>query len=155
MVRRISMALALSLGLAAPAAQADPTVGFGLSIALGGSSPDVGFGVRLFSDDEQESAVASIGVDYIFRSNSLRPTVGVAYLDKDFYLGLDLGYNFASGGIDYGVSAGGVDTESPKRSSGNDTPDDGDVDDGDPIDIGDGPTDIGDGPSDIGDDFFG
>lgn len=127
MMRSSVLALIAAMGMAAPA-QADPTIGFGLSIALGGGSSDVGIGVRLFSDDEEESAVASVGVDYMFQSNRLRPTVGLAYLDKDFYLGLDLGYDLNSGGVDFGVSAGAVDTESDSSSNGGDGGDGGDGD---------------------------
>lgn len=136
MRKHISAAILLAMGTALPA-QADPTFGFGISIALGGGASEVGLGVRVFSDDEEESAVGSLGVDYMLQSGRLRPTLGVAYLDQDFYVGLDLGYDFTSGGIDFGVSAGGVDTESePSRrasTGGGDEPGDGDGGDGGPV----------------------
>ena len=105
-------ATALAIGLALPAA-ADPTLGFGLSITFGGNSaPETGLGLRVFSDDERDSAVASIGLDYMFQSQRLRPTVGAAYLGSNSYIGLDMGYDFSRGGLDFSVGAGLTDTQS-------------------------------------------
>lgn len=115
---RIALVLAATLGLATPAL-ADPAVGLGLSITFGGGRTETGIGLRVFSDDEKESAVGSIGLDYVFGSRRVRPTVGAAYLGTDVYLGADLGYNFATGRLDPGLSIGGTGT-----ADADETPDD-------------------------------
>lgn len=92
----------------------DPTVGFGISIGFGpGKQPETGMGLRVFSDDQPENTVASFGVDYIFGSSSFRPTAGIAQLEGNSYIGLDLGYDLQRGAIDFGASAGFVNTNKP------------------------------------------
>lgn len=100
------------MGLAVPV-QADPAVGFGLSFVFGGGGGDVetGLGVRITSDDEEDSAVATVGLDYMFGSKRLRPTVGAAYLGDNVYFGADLGFNLNGGGFDFGVGVGVIDTK--------------------------------------------
>ena len=100
------------LALAGPA-WANPTVGLGLSIALGGGTTQTGVGLRLFSDDDPRSFVASLGVDYLIKSRSVRGTVGAAYLGRNAYLGLDMGLNFGGGAFNYGMSLGVVKTSKP------------------------------------------
>ncbi|MGI3167035.1 hypothetical protein [Pseudooceanicola sp. 200-1SW] len=102
--------LALGLGLAAPAS-ADPLVGFGVSFAFGGGSSDVGLGLRVFSDDEEDTTVASVGMDYMFTSQSWRATAGVAHLMDGSYIGADVGLKLNGGGFDFGLSLGAADTE--------------------------------------------
>ncbi|MBO9397110.1 hypothetical protein J7400_10490 [Shimia sp. R9_2] len=98
--------------------QADPSFGFGVTLVFGG---DVAAGVRVFSDDEPESAVLAIGADYKFGSGAIRPTVGAAYLDEDFYVDFSLGYDLGIGALDYGIGIGGAfDTE--EESSGSPAP---------------------------------
>ena len=112
MKNRILATTAITLVLAAPAF-ADPTVGFGLSLSFGGGGTDYGVGARIFSDDEEDEFVASVGVDYMFQSGRVRPTVGAAYLGDGSYLGFDLGFGLNGEGIDFGVSVGGADTATP------------------------------------------
>lgn len=92
-----------ALIIAAAPVQADPTIGFGLSISYGQQKVDTGVGVRVFSDNERDSNVASVGLDYMLISQSWRATIGAAHLDDDTYVGLDLGFD---GNFDFGVSAG-------------------------------------------------
>ncbi len=94
------LAVALSGG---GVAQADPSFGFGLTFVFGG---EVAAGVRVFSDDDPESAVLALGLDYKFQSRSIRPTVGAAYLDEDFYVDFSLGYDVGIGALDYGIGLG-------------------------------------------------
>lgn len=110
MIKSLAVASAFALTLALPVA-ADPTVGFGLSLSFGGGQIDPGVGVRVFSDDDEDSFAATLGLDYMFRSGSFRPTVGAAYLGDGVYIGADIGLNLNGGGIDYGVAIGGVNTE--------------------------------------------
>mgnify|MGYP000158442980 CR=1 FL=1 len=93
------------------AAVADPSFGVGLTYTFGG---DWGVGVRMFHDDEPESAVLAIGADYKFGSQAFRPTVGAAYLDEDFYLDFSLGYDTRIQALDYGVGLGAAFETEPK-----------------------------------------
>lgn len=111
-MRRLAMTSAFLLGLATPGL-ADPAVGLGLSFSFGGGQTQTGVGLRVFSDDERDSFVASAGVDYMFGSGTMRGTVGGAYLTDSIYLGLDLGLNFNGGDLNFGPSIGGVKTEKP------------------------------------------
>lgn len=110
--------------LAAPA-MADVAVGVGISVAFGGNGTQTGLGVRLFSDDEEDSFVGSIGLDYQFQAQTWRPTIGVAYLGENLYAGLDLGYAFNGGGFDYGMSLGAVDTDKDDPPAAIQEPNDG------------------------------
>lgn len=129
MMKSAALALVAALGLAAPA-QADPTIGFGFTMAFSGGEPNAGVGLRLFTDDEQDSTVGSIGVDYMFRTRVFRPTVGIAYLDEDYYLGLDLGYDPALNLLDFGVSGGLVETDAPSRNRSTSSDETDDMDGG-------------------------
>jgi len=133
-MRYLPLALAGSLAFSAPAA-ADPTIGIGLSVAFGSGGVDTGVGLRVFSDDRRDKAVASIGLDYMFGSQSFRGTIGAAYLSRDVFAGVDLGYNFNRAEFDFGGVVGAANTK--RRSSD----DDNGLPPGD--DIGNGP---GDGP---------
>ncbi|MEZ5686063.1 MAG: hypothetical protein R3D78_09275 [Paracoccaceae bacterium] len=105
---------AVVLGLAAPA-MADPALGVGFNFAFGGGSPGgLGFGARLFSDDEEDEFAGSVGLDYMFGSGQVRPSVGVAYMGNNNYLGLDVG--FGGGGVNFGMGGGYANTKSPASS---------------------------------------
>ena len=103
-------AAALSFGLALPAA-ADSTMGFGLSMSFGAGKAETGVGIRLFSNDKRDTAVASVGMDYVLGSNRFRPTFGAAWLDRDVYIGADVGFGLGGGGMDFGLGLGGVNTQ--------------------------------------------
>jgi len=90
---------------------ADPTVGLGLSFSLGGGKVDTGVGLRLFSDNRRKSAVGSLGLDYMFGSQSWRGTLGAAYLGNNSYIGLDLGIGLRDGAVDFGPSVGVLNTK--------------------------------------------
>ncbi|WP_146036519.1 hypothetical protein [Pseudotabrizicola formosa] len=108
---RYLTALPVILALATPAA-ADPTLGLGLTFTWGGGSRgDTGIGLRVFSDDERKEFVGSLGVDYMVGSQSIRPNVGIAYLARNSYVGMDIGYDFGSSGVSVGVGLGAADTE--------------------------------------------
>lgn len=100
------------LGMTLPAT-ADPTIGVGLSIAFGSGKVETGVGIRLFSDNRPQNMVGSVGVDYMFQSKRIRPTVGVAYLGTNGYIGLDMGFGLNGEGIDFGLGVGGVHTKTP------------------------------------------
>lgn len=105
MIKSAISAAALAVLLSAPAARADVGFGFGFTFIFGG---DVAFGGKVFSTDKPESAALSLGVDYKLTSGSFRPNVGVAYLDEDFYVDLNAGYDINAGDMDFGIGAGGL-----------------------------------------------
>lgn len=107
---------AFTLALATPAI-ADPSLGLGLSLSFGGGGDvDYGVGLRVFSDNEPDELAASVGVDYMFSSQRIRPTIGVAYLGDDAYIGINMGFGINGEGIDLGVGIGGVNTQDPTLS---------------------------------------
>lgn len=108
-LRRLSLICALPALLATPVA-ADPTIGLGLSFSFGGGQVNTGVGLRVFSDNRSDSVVGSVGVDYMFGTQSWRGTVGAPYLGNNAYIGLDLGIGLGDGAIDFGVGVGGVNT---------------------------------------------
>ena len=109
---RLSLyALAASIGTAAAPVGADPSIGVGFSLSFGGAQPQLGAGVRVFLNDEEDEFAAALGVDYVFTTQSLRPTIGAAYLMEDSYAGLDVGYNYTLGVFDVGGGVGLADTD--------------------------------------------
>ncbi|WP_372990235.1 hypothetical protein [Sulfitobacter sp.] len=110
MKKSLIAASALALSLASPAL-ADPTVGFGLNLTFGGGKVNTGVGVRLFSNDEKDKAAASLGLDYMFGTQSFRGSLGAAYLMDNSYIELNGGYDFNSGGFDFGIGGGGTNTQ--------------------------------------------
>mgnify|MGYP005851369009 CR=1 FL=1 len=103
------LVLPLLVGLAAPVS-ADPTLGLGVTFTWGGGQRgDTGIGLRAFSDDKRNEVVGSLGVDYMLKSQRIRPNVGIAYLARESYVGMDVGFDLA-GGVDVGVGLGYANT---------------------------------------------
>jgi hypothetical protein len=97
----VAAALAMS-----SAASAGPTVGLGLSFSFGSGTVDTGVGIRVFSNNKRNRAVGSVGLDYMFGSQSMRGTIGAGYLTRNLYGGLDLGFDFGTGDFNFGPSLG-------------------------------------------------
>ncbi|MFN7223341.1 MAG: hypothetical protein ACK4MS_04940 [Paracoccaceae bacterium] len=110
MQKYILKALPLVLVLAGPAI-AEPTIGLGVTFTYGGGAQsDVGLGLRLFSNNERKKFVASVGVDYMLKSQSIRPNIGAAYLASNSYVGMDIGFDLG-GGMNVGVGLGAANTK--------------------------------------------
>jgi hypothetical protein len=110
-LKPVALCLALAAPLATPA-MADPALGVGLNIVFGGNQgPEVGVGVRLFSDNRQDEFAGTLGLDYMFSSNSFRGSLGAAYLFDGTYFGGDVGFDFRNGAPSFGVGAGILNTE--------------------------------------------
>ena len=111
-----AMVLAAALGLATPAL-AEPTLGGGISFSFGGGAGvNTGLGFRLFSDNNEDRLVGSVGMDYLLGNKGWRGTLGGAYLNRNSYVGLDLGIGLGGGGgggLDLGLGAGLADTDNP------------------------------------------
>lgn len=94
----------------------NPTVALTLSFAFGSGGVEPGIGLRVLSDNRRTRAAATVGLDYMFTSESFRGTVGAAYIGRNIVGGADVGYNFSSGNFDFGLSAGGAPTKSRTRT---------------------------------------
>jgi hypothetical protein len=112
-LKPLALCLALATPLATPAL-ADPTVGIGLNIVFGGSQgADVGVGLRVFSDNRRDEVAGTLGLDYMFSTNSFRGSLGAAYMFDNGFVGGDVGFDFGSGAVGFGVSGGVANTEDP------------------------------------------
>lgn len=105
-----STAICAAPVLFAAPAMADPAAGVGLTFTFGGGQPEVGLGLRIFSDDREDEWAASVGVDYMFGSQSWRGALGAAYLLDNSYVEITGGYDFGSGTLDVGLGGGLADT---------------------------------------------
>ena len=112
MSKTMTSAAMVAAMMAAPAV-AEPVLGLGVTLWFGSGETQTGIGVRVFSDDQNESLVGSLGLDYILQSEALRPTLGIAYLQDDAYVGLDLGFDLSGGPIHYGAGLGVTKTADP------------------------------------------
>ncbi|MCU0899646.1 MAG: hypothetical protein MUC82_04005 [Cypionkella sp.] len=117
MKKHVLLALPVAFALSVPAS-AEPAVGLGVTFTWGGaaSTGGTGLGLRLFSDNERGEVVGSLGVDYMITDQRVRPSLGVAYLASKSYVGMDVGYDFNSGGIDVGVGLGAANSKRPARA---------------------------------------
>ncbi|MBU2966151.1 hypothetical protein Q4508_06430 [Amphritea sp. 2_MG-2023] len=107
-IKKLSLAALVAASLVAPIAQADAGFGAGVTYVFGGGWA---VGVKVFTDDEEDKAVGSLGLDYLVGSGAWRPNVGVGYLGENIYGDLSAGYNFDGGTWSFGVGAGAVDTD--------------------------------------------
>ena len=116
MKNKLMLAAFVCAGLAPTLAQADDvSFGFGVTYVLGGATNSIAIGPRIFSSQDQEDTVASIGIDYIVNDASWRPSIGVGYLFNHMaYADVTIGYNLKHKAIDFGVGAGSSDSKQEK-----------------------------------------
>ena len=82
-------------------------------MSFGGSQGvNPGIGLRILSDDQEDEVAATLGLDWMFGSQSLRGAFGIAYVMDGSYVDLTGGYDFSSGGFDVGLGIGAMDSES-------------------------------------------
>jgi hypothetical protein len=108
--------LPLFLATATPL-KADPTIGFGITLHFGAGGVQPGIGVRVFSDNQRDSPVWSIGVDYVPGNGTWRGTLGGGWMGHNGFVGLDMGISLTDGEQSFGVSVGGVNTASPPQTN--------------------------------------
>ena len=84
---------------------ADPTVSAGLTWVFGKGAA---LGLKLFSTNREGDTAATLGIDYLLRSGSWRPNVGVAHINDGTFF--DLNFGFGSGEVDFGVGIGPIDS---------------------------------------------
>jgi hypothetical protein len=111
---RLTSAAALLIPFLTLPVKADPGVGIGFSYVFGEGAS---IGLKVFSDDEEDTGAAEIGIDYVFPSQSWRPHVGVAYLADDYYVDLNVGYSFAPQAWNLAMGAGYTNTDEDKKTS--------------------------------------
>lgn len=94
---------------------AEPTVGLGLTFKFGPQGGEPGVALRLFSDNRQNRWAGTIGLDFLIRSMTFRPTLGASYVGDDMFFGFDfgLGGGIGSGGFNTGFSGGYVNSFAP------------------------------------------
>lgn len=136
MIRFFAKTASVLFLLSTPA-MADPAIGVGLNFTFGNGQVNTGVGLRVFSDDEEDSAALSLGVDYMFGSGGVRTSVGAAYLMDSSYIEVNVGYDFGLQTINPGIGVGYADTDDPApMMTGGETGDDDDT-----TSIGDDETD--------------
>ncbi len=112
---------------------ADPTASIAFSWVFG---EGFAIGVKAFSNDESGKAAATLGLDYLFAAEEWRPNVGVAYLDDDFFIDLNVGVlNSDFSQVNVGIGIGPLDSDDDDTPAATD-PDEGDPDEGYPSDEG-------------------
>ena len=105
-MKNITMACALMAAFACPTPSlSDPAVGFGITLLTNG---EAAISLRVFSDNRRYKPAASLGVDYNLESESFRPAIGVAYLDRSAYVDATVGIDLKTNEIDFGIGAGGL-----------------------------------------------
>jgi len=81
-------------------------VGFGIGISyVFGEGPALG--IKAFSNDEDNEAVVSVGLDYVFSSQSIRPNIGVGYQGE--------GYSLEKQTVDFGLGGGWSNSDDHKK----------------------------------------
>ena len=93
-----------------PTVKSEPKIGLGFSLAFGAGKVEPGFGVRVFSGNIKGHGAATVGLDYVFSTKRVRPTIGAAIIGDNSYVGIDMGFDLDGGGVDFGLGAGGLQT---------------------------------------------
>lgn len=112
-LKKISLAAAVTASLATPIAQADVAIGAGITYVFG---EGLAVGVKVFTDDEKNKVVGTLGLDYLVNTRAWRPNVGVGYLGENIYGDVNAGYNYGADEWDYGVGIGFLDTDEDKSA---------------------------------------
>ncbi|MCL4065607.1 hypothetical protein M3484_03345 [Pseudomonas sp. GX19020] len=119
---KISKAFGLGLALSAliagivpgtstPAQAGDAGLGIGLSWVFGsGYNSGLAAGAKIFTDRDKDHSAGSLGLDYHFGSESLRPNLGISYVGDGGYVDANFGYNIGTGNIDFGLGGGFVNS---------------------------------------------
>ena len=98
-----ALAAAALMSCASLASANDVGVGVGVSYVFGGG---IAAGFKVFSNDEDNETVGSVGLDYLFESSAFRPNVGVAYQGEGYFTGGDVGFNLGTQSVDFGLGGG-------------------------------------------------
>ncbi|MFT6913893.1 MAG: hypothetical protein ACJAWL_000179 [Motiliproteus sp.] len=102
-LKKLSLAAIVAASLMTPMAQADAGVGAGMTYVFG---QGVAVGLKVFTNDKEDQAVGSAGLDYMLGTGAWRPNVGVGYLGDSVYGDLNAGYDYQKGAWNLGAGAG-------------------------------------------------
>ncbi|WP_131177596.1 hypothetical protein [Phytopseudomonas dryadis] len=109
-VAAVAVLASLSLG-----ADADD-IGFGIGVSyVFGEGPALG--VKAFSSDEEKRGALSLGLDYVFSKQSLRPNVGVAYQGSDYFGDANVGYTMKTQSVNFALGAGWSNAKEDRDST--------------------------------------
>lgn len=110
--KALGLSLALSGAATAPAFADGTGIGIGLNWVFGsGYNGGLAAGAKLFSDRSEDHSALSVGLDYHFASESLRPNLGIAYIGDSTYIDANFGYNIGAGAVDFGLGGGFVNSK--------------------------------------------
>ncbi|MFT6913892.1 MAG: hypothetical protein ACJAWL_000178 [Motiliproteus sp.] len=107
-LKKLSLAAIAAASLITPTAQADAGVGAGVTYVFG---QGVAVSLKVFTNDKEDHAVGSAGLDYMLGAGAWRPNVGVGYLGDSVYGDLNAGYDYQKGTWNLGMGAGAADSE--------------------------------------------
>jgi outer membrane protein W len=107
-LKKISLVAAITASLAIPYSQADVGAGVGITYVFG---QGIAVGVKAFTDDKEDKAVGSVGIDYMLSTKAWRPNVGIGYLNDNIYTDATAGYDLQQNAWTFGLGAGAADTE--------------------------------------------
>ena len=113
--RKLTLAALLTAATFSPLSHADAGFGAGLTYVFG---EGFAVGLKVFSDDQEDKAVAAIGIDYMLTSGAWRPNAGVGYLGDNIYGDFSAGYNYQTGAWNFGLGGGATDTEDDSATAG-------------------------------------
>ncbi|WP_415884121.1 hypothetical protein [Neptuniibacter sp. QD34_54] len=107
-LKKISIVAAIAASLATPYSQADVGAGLGVTYIFG---QGFAVGVKAFTDDKEDKAVGSVGIDYMLSTKAWRPNVGIGYLNDNIYTDVTAGYDLQQNSWTFGLGAGAANTE--------------------------------------------
>ena len=115
-MNKILIPILLSSGIITTIAHAEIGFGVGLTYTLGKhENTGLAIGPKIFTNNKEKKVVASAGIDYLIKSSSFRPNIGISYLFKEnLYTDLNIGYNLSAGKKDFGISIGYTKTDTNK-----------------------------------------
>lgn len=112
-MKKLAVTLILATSALTSMAHADLGYGFGATWVFG-STQDKGLaiGPKLFTANEEDKIAGSLGLDYVFKTSSIRPSIGISYLFKeDMYTNLNVGYDLKDQKVNFGFEGGYTDTQ--------------------------------------------
>ncbi len=111
-LKKLSVGIALSWAAATPVLADGTGIGIGLNWVFGsGYNSGLAAGVKLFNERDKDHSALSVGLDYHFASEGLRPNLGIAYVGDGAYIDANFGYNIGAGGVDFGLGGGLVNSK--------------------------------------------
>lgn len=106
--KKLTFVSLIAASMLSPTSQADVGFGGGITYIFG---QGFAVGVKAFTSNNEDEAAGSIGLDYMLPTGGWRPNVGISYLGDNIYGDINVGYDYQQSSWNFGVGAGGVNTE--------------------------------------------